>query len=60
MLWQGQAIKATELISVNIYNAASVNNLMAEGQARAVMLFVVLVVVSVIQTSITKRKEIES
>lgn len=60
MIWQGQAIKATELISVNIFNTASVENLMAEGQARAVLFFIALVIVSFIQTSITRRKEIES
>lgn len=60
MMFQGQAIKATELMSVNIYNTASVNNLMAEGQARAVIFFIALTIISVIQTSLTKRKEIEA
>ena len=32
---------------------------MAQGQARAVILFFILVVISLIQTSITKRKEID-
>lgn len=59
-MWQGQAIKATELLSVNIFNTASVENLMAQGQARAILFFIALVAVSVIQTSITRKKEIES
>jgi len=48
-----------EFITMNIYNTASGDNLMAQGQARAVILFFILVVISLIQTSITKRKEID-
>lgn len=59
LLWHDQAIQGTEFITMNIYTTASGDNLMAQGQARAVILFFILVVVSLIQTSITKRKEIE-
>lgn len=59
MLWANQAIKSTEFITMNIYNTASVENQMARGQARAVILFVILVVISMTQTTITKRKEVE-
>ena len=59
IMWQGQAIKGTEFITMNIYNTASVENQLARGQARAVILFVILVIISVTQTTITKRREVE-
>ena len=59
LLWHDKAIQSTEFITMNIFNTASGDNLMAQGQARAVILFFILVVISLIQTSITKRKEID-
>ena len=59
ILWHDKAIQGTEFITMNIYNTASGDNLMAQGQARAVILFFILVVISVVQTTITKRKEID-
>ena len=59
LLWHDKVIQSTEFITMNIYNTASGDNLMAQGQARAVILFFILVVISLIQTSITKRKEID-
>jgi len=59
IMWQGQAIKGTEFITMNIYNTASVENQLARGQARAVILFVILVIISLTQTTLTKRKEVE-
>ncbi|UUX34920.1 carbohydrate ABC transporter permease [Fundicoccus culcitae] len=59
IMWEGQAIKGTEFITMNIYNTASVENQLARGQARAVILFVILVVISLTQTTITKRQEVE-
>lgn len=59
IMWQGQAIKGTEFITMNIYNTASVENQLARGQARAVILFLILVVISLTQTTLTKRREVE-
>ena len=59
IMWQGQAIKGTEFITMNIYNTASVENQLARGQARAVILFVILVIISLTQTTSTKRREVE-
>lgn len=59
MMWDNGAIKSTEFITMNIYNTASVENHLALGQARAVILFVILVVISVTQTTLTKRQEVE-
>ncbi len=51
-------VKASQLLAMNIFDTATANK-MAEAQAKAVMLFVVLVVVALIQVSINKRKEVE-
>lgn len=53
-----QPINASQLLAMNIFNTAQANH-MAEAQAKAVILFVALVVVSLVQVSMNKRKEIE-
>jgi raffinose/stachyose/melibiose transport system permease protein len=54
----GQPVKASQLLAMNIFDTAQANY-MAEAQAKAVILFVALVVVSLIQVSVNKRKEVE-
>lgn len=54
----GQPVKASQLLAMNIFDTARANK-MAEAQARAVVLFVALVIVSLIQVSLNKRKEVE-
>ncbi|WP_428771461.1 sugar ABC transporter permease [Treponema sp. HNW] len=51
-------VKASQLLAMNIFNTATANR-MAEAQAKAVVLFIALVIVSVIQVSVNKRKEVE-
>ncbi len=51
-------VKASELLAMNIFNTATANR-MAEAQAKAVVLFIALLVVSLLQVSINKRKEVE-
>lgn len=58
-IFQGTPIFGTELLALNIYNTAFIANNMAEAQARAVIFFLVLVVISVVQVRINKKKEIE-
>lgn len=58
-IFRGTPLFGTELLSLNIYNTAFVKNMLAEGQARAVVFFVVLVIIAVIQVSINKKKEVE-
>ncbi len=53
-----QPVNASQLLAMNIFNTAQANH-MAEAQAKAVILFVALVVVSLVQVSINKRKEVE-
>jgi raffinose/stachyose/melibiose transport system permease protein len=55
----GQSIYGTQLLAMNIYNQGFKSDDMAGGQARAVVFFLVLVIVSVIQVSINKKREIE-
>ena len=52
-------VQASELLALNIYNTAFKYSKMAQGQAKAVIFFVVLVVVSLVQVSINKSKEVE-
>ncbi len=58
-LWNGKLVQMSELLALNIYNTAFKYSKMAQGQAKAVVFFVVLAIVSVIQVSINKRKELE-
>lgn len=49
---------ASQLLAMDIFNTAKANR-MAEAQAKAVILFVALAVVSIIQVAVNKRKEVE-
>jgi len=51
-------VKASQLLAMNIFNTATANR-MAEAQAKAVVLFVALVVVALVQVSMNKKKEVE-
>ncbi len=58
-LFMKTPVQASELLALNIYNTAFKFSNMAQGQAKAVVFFVVLVVVSLVQVSINKSKEVE-
>jgi raffinose/stachyose/melibiose transport system permease protein len=58
-MFMGQPIYGTQLLAMNIYNQGLKSDDMAGGQARAVVFFLVLVIVSVVQVSINKKREIE-
>lgn len=51
-------IKASQLMAMNIFDTASANH-MGEAQAKAIVLFIVLVIVALIQVSANKKKEVE-
>lgn len=51
-------VKASQLLAMNIFSTATANK-MAEAQAKAVILFVALLIVSLIQVSVNKKKEVE-
>lgn len=52
-------VNSTELLAVHIYNTAFKFNKMAEGQARAIIFFLVLSVISIAQVYYNKKKEVE-
>lgn len=52
-------LKPTEMISLNIYKEALVSNNMGVGQAKAIIFFIFVTTVSLIQVYITKNKEVE-
>lgn len=56
--FMGVPVKASQLLAMNIFDTATANK-MAEAQAKAVVLFVALVIVALIQVTINKRKEVE-
>jgi raffinose/stachyose/melibiose transport system permease protein len=58
-MFMGKPIYATELLALNIYNTAFVGNNIAMGQARAVIFFLVLLVIALIQVYVNKKKEVE-
>lgn len=57
--FMGGAVKASQLLAMDIYNTANGANKMAEAQAKSVIFFLVLVVFSLVQVYFNKRKEVE-
>ena len=55
----GQAINGTELQALNIYKTAITRNHWALGQAKAVVFFIILAVVSIVQVKVSKSREEE-
>ena len=58
-MYMMKAVKTSELLALNIYNTAITKNVWGDGQARAVIFFIVLVCISLVQVAINKRKEVE-
>lgn len=58
-LYKDTIVNSTELLAVHIYNIAFKYNNMAEGQARAIVFFLVLSVVSMAQVYYSKKREVE-
>jgi len=58
-LFMGKPSKASQLLAMNIYNTAIASKRWGDGQARAVIFFLILVVFSLIQVWANKRKEVE-
>ena len=59
-IFMGKPVQASELLALNIYNTAFKYNNMAQGQAKAVIFFIVLTIFSVIQVTWNKSKEVEA
>lgn len=58
-MFMGQAIMGTELQALNIYKTAITRNQWALGQAKAVVFFIILAVISILQVSFSKSHEEE-
>ncbi|SFB88218.1 carbohydrate ABC transporter permease [Butyrivibrio sp. YAB3001] len=49
----------TEMLALNIYSTAVINNDYALGQAKAVLFFIILACVSILQVRLSNKKEVE-
>jgi len=58
-LYNGEIVNSTEMLAVHIYNVAFKYNDMAQGQARAIIFFLILSVVSIAQVYFNKKREVE-
>lgn len=58
-LTQGAPGNTTQMIALNIYQTAYQENKMDLGQAKAVLLFLIIAVISIIQIYNSKKKEVE-
>lgn len=56
----GGPFKSTEMLALNIYTEAFVNNRYGLGEAKAIIFFVVVAIISIIQVYITKKREVEA
>ena len=58
-MFMGRALMTNEFLALNIYQTAFSFKQLAQGQAKAVIFFIVIAVISMIQVRHNKRKEIE-
>lgn len=59
-LTNGGPFKSTEMLALNIYTEAFVNNRYGIGEAKALIFFLVVATISVLQVTLSKKKEVES
>ncbi|MGI6687952.1 MAG: carbohydrate ABC transporter permease [Christensenellales bacterium] len=60
MRFMSKAIRSSQLLAMDIYRTANQQNLMAQAQAKAVVFFIILVIFSLTQVYLNKRKELEA
>lgn len=58
-LYDGDVVNSTEILAVHIYNVAFKYNNMAQGQARAIIFFLILSIVAIAQVYFSKKREVE-
>ena len=58
-LTAGGPANSTEMIALNIYNTAFKESKLGQAQAKAVVFLIVVVVISVTQLILSRRKEVE-
>lgn len=59
-LTKGGPFNSTESVSLNIYQEAFRNNALGLGSAKAVIFFLIVALITIIQVSVTKKREVES
>ncbi|WP_334073476.1 carbohydrate ABC transporter permease [Paenibacillus sp. A14] len=59
-LTKGGPFKSTESVALNIYNEAFLNNRYGLGTAKALLFFVIVALITLIQVRVTKSKEVEA
>ncbi|MCL2559159.1 MAG: sugar ABC transporter permease [Turicibacter sp.] len=57
-MFMGRALNTTEFLALNIYNTAFAFRELAQGQAQAVIFFITITTIALIQVYFNKRKEI--
>lgn len=55
----GAPFKSTQMIAMNIYNTAFSDNKMAYAQSKAILFFIVVAAISLIQVYYNKKREVE-
>jgi raffinose/stachyose/melibiose transport system permease protein len=58
-IFMGKALMTNEFLALNIYNTAFAYNQLAQGQAKAIIFFIVIAVISMLQVRANKKREIE-
>jgi len=58
-MFMGKAIMTNEFLALNIYQTAFAYRQLAQGQSKAIIFFIVLAVISLIQVRANKKREIE-
>jgi len=58
-MFMGKALMTNEFLALNIYNTAFSYNQLAQGQAKAIVFFIVIAVISMLQVRANKKREIE-
>ena len=58
-MFMGRAIMTNEFLALNIYQTAFSYRQLAQGQAKAIVFFIVLAVISLIQVRANKKREVE-
>ena len=59
-LTNGGPFKSTEMLALNIYIEAFVNNRYGVGEAKALIFFLVVAAISILQVTLSKKKEVEA
>jgi raffinose/stachyose/melibiose transport system permease protein len=58
-MFMGRALMTNEFLALNIYQTAFAYRQLAQGQAKAIIFFLVIAVISLIQVRANKKKEVE-